>query len=176
MSDSLQKPSQSNLSSHSFNVGQSRPTRLPYLRELLSGQGRRNRDRETVKSQGTYTQISNIPTIVSICNALSYQMYYHLFYHYHIQCNPPLMLYLLLGLGPTSQTTPIESPMIELNSPSGLANVVYSGIKYGELLKTSRSRSDDKIHGPPRRRRFRLTEEALEYFQQFSQVGLKMIY
>lgn len=83
-------------------------------------------------------------------------------------------MYLLLG--PISQTTPIESPMVEITSPSGLTNVVNDGIKYGELLKTSRSRSDDKIHGPPRRRRFRLTEKALEYFQQFSQVGLKMIY
>ena len=82
-----------------------------------------------------------------------------------------LLLYLLLG-----QITPTESPMTETTTPSGLTNVVYGGIKYGELLKTSRSRSNDKIHGPPRRRRFRLTEEALEYFQQFSQVGFKMIY
>lgn len=85
-----------------------------------------------------------------------------------------LILYLLLD--PTSQITPTESPMIETTTPSGLTNVVYGGIKYGELLKTSRSRNNDKIHGPPRRRRFRLTEEALEYFQQFSQVGLKTIY
>lgn len=74
MSESLQKPGQSNLSSHSFNVGRPRPTRLPYIRELLSGQGRRNRDHETVKSQGigVDTQIITITSIVPISNTLSH--------------------------------------------------------------------------------------------------------
>ena len=43
-------------------------------------------------------------------------------------------------------------------------------IKSGQLSKTSRGRSEGSKPGPTRVRRFRLTEEALEYFQQFSHV------
>ena len=45
-------------------------------------------------------------------------------------------------------------------------------IKSGNLSKTSRGRSEGSKPGPTRIRRFRLTEEALEYFQQFSHVSL----
>ena len=44
-------------------------------------------------------------------------------------------------------------------------------IKSGQLSKTSRARSEGSKPGPTRVRRFRLTEEALEYFQQFSHVS-----
>lgn len=44
-------------------------------------------------------------------------------------------------------------------------------IKSGQLSKTSRGRSEGSKPGPTRLRRFRLTEEALEYFQQFSHVS-----
>ena len=44
-------------------------------------------------------------------------------------------------------------------------------IKSGQLSKTSRGRSEGSKPGPTRVRRFRLTEEALEYFQQFSHVS-----
>ena len=44
-------------------------------------------------------------------------------------------------------------------------------IKSGQLSKTSRGRSEGSKPGPSRVRRFRLTEEALEYFQQFSHVS-----
>lgn len=44
-------------------------------------------------------------------------------------------------------------------------------IKSGQLLKTSRARSEGSKPGPTRLRRFRLTEEALEYLQQFSHVS-----
>lgn len=44
-------------------------------------------------------------------------------------------------------------------------------IKSGQLLKTSRSRMEGSKPGPSRFRRFRLTEESLEYFQQFSHVS-----
>ena len=43
-------------------------------------------------------------------------------------------------------------------------------IKSGQLQKTSRGRKADSKPGPTRLRRFRLTEEALEYYQQFSHV------
>ena len=41
----------------------------------------------------------------------------------------------------------------------------------GHLMKTSRGRYKGATPGQTRQRRFRLTEEALEYFQQFSQVS-----
>ena len=44
-------------------------------------------------------------------------------------------------------------------------------IKSGHLWKTSCGRSKGSKPGPTRTRRFRLTEEALEYFQQFSHVS-----
>ena len=40
----------------------------------------------------------------------------------------------------------------------------------GTLHKTSQSRRDNAVPGPTRHRRFRLTPESLEYFQQFSHV------
>ena len=43
-------------------------------------------------------------------------------------------------------------------------------IKVGNLSKSSQLRKEGSQPGPVRVRRFRLTEEALEYFQQFSQV------
>ena len=44
---------------------------------------------------------------------------------------------------------------------------VYAGV----LLKTSRGRSSEAHPGPTRQRRFRLTEQAIEYLQHFSQVS-----
>lgn len=64
------------------------------------------------------------------------------------------------------QDTPVASPMIENGPKIGEGKI----IKVGELIKTSRSRANNKIHGPPRRRRFRLTEDSIDYFQHFSQV------
>ena len=43
-------------------------------------------------------------------------------------------------------------------------------IKSGVLMKTSRSRREGSKSGPSRERRFRLTEEGLEYLQPFSHV------
>ena len=66
----------------------------------------------------------------------------------------------------SSVSTPTENdPVLLQRQDGGVAEV-----KHGELLKTSRSKVTDKVHGPPRRRRFRLTEQSLEYFQPFSQV------
>ena len=44
-------------------------------------------------------------------------------------------------------------------------------LKKGHLHKTSQSRKPDAEVGPTRPRRFRLTPESLEYFQQFSHVS-----
>lgn len=66
----------------------------------------------------------------------------------------------------SSVSSPIENdPVLLQRHDGGVAEV-----KLGELLKTSRSKVSGKVHGPPRRRRFRLTEKSLEYFQPFSQV------
>ena len=53
---------------------------------------------------------------------------------------------------------------------------IGEGIKSGQLSKTSRGRSEGSKPGPTRLRRFRLTEEALEYFQQFSHVRINLIF
>ena len=44
-------------------------------------------------------------------------------------------------------------------------------LKVGVLFKTSQGREGDSRPGPTRQRRFRLTEEALEYLHHFSQVS-----
>ena len=44
-------------------------------------------------------------------------------------------------------------------------------LKVGVLSKTSQGREGDSRPGPTRQRRFRLTEEALEYLHHFSQVS-----
>ena len=46
-------------------------------------------------------------------------------------------------------------------------------LKIGNLHKTSQSRRTDAEAGPTRQRRFRLTAESLEYFQQFSHVSIR---
>lgn len=77
-------------------------------------------------------------------------------------------------LSDLSPSNEIQSPMSDTGAIPTDAHHLPSGtIKYGELLKTSRSRTNNRIHGPPRRRRFRLTEEAIEYFQQFSHVKIR---
>ena len=74
----------------------------------------------------------------------------------------------------------LESPLSEQgHGDSGFSPMQderYGGtLKVGDLIKTSKSRSNDKIHGPPRKRRFRVTEEAIEYFQQFSHVSCYLV-
>ena len=69
--------------------------------------------------------------------------------------------------GPVS-TPDVDSPHYELGRPEPTEVVE---IKIGNLSKSSQSRKEGSQPGPVRVRRFRLTEEALEYFQQFSQVG-----
>lgn len=68
----------------------------------------------------------------------------------------------------------VPSPIDELDRPLN-AEPVITGIKVGNLSKSSQSRRDDAVPGPSRLRRFRLTEEALEYFQQFSHVSVCMV-
>lgn len=49
-------------------------------------------------------------------------------------------------------------------------------LKVGLLTKTSKGRSENSIRqGLTRQRRFRLTEEALEYFHYFSQVSISSV-
>ena len=72
--------------------------------------------------------------------------------------------------GPAS-TPDVDSPHYELGR-SEPTEVVE--IKVGNLWKSSQSRKEGSQPGPVRVRRFRLTEEALEYFQQFSQVGASL--
>lgn len=67
----------------------------------------------------------------------------------------------------------VPSPIDELDRPLN-AEPVITGIKVGNLSKSSQSRRDAAVPGPSRLRRFRLTEEALEYFQQFSHVSVCM--
>ncbi len=70
---------------------------------------------------------------------------------------------------PLSETTDGFSPIVE-GVQYGVASRARI-LKVGDLIKTSRSRRNNQIHGPPRKRRFRVSEEAIEYLQLFSQVS-----
>lgn len=73
----------------------------------------------------------------------------------------------------SKQTNDMESFPTDSNPPTDEDSTplqTQEAVKYGELMKTSRSKVTNKVNGPPRKRRFRLTEKSLEYFQPFSQV------
>ena len=79
------------------------------------------------------------------------------------------------------RNTRTRQPTTEFaNSPMTPKETGETGIKSGKLLKTSRSRTTEEEPGTTKQRRFwlrkeqrlfRLTEDALEYYQQFNQVN-----
>ena len=54
-----------------------------------------------------------------------------------------------------------------------ILSLIDQVLKVGNLHKTSQSRKTNAEPGPTRQRRFRLTAESLEYFQQFSHVRVR---
>lgn len=95
-----------------------------------------------------------------------------LFRHY-------ILGYCIYSPATTESNFVLESPISDSHTDSGLSPLEDAGrqvlpgtLKAGDLIKTSKSRSNNKIHGPPRKRRFRLSEDALEYFQLFSHVSI----
>lgn len=80
------------------------------------------------------------------------------------------------------KNTRTRQPSTEfVNSPMTPKGTGETAIKTGKLLKTSRSRTTEDEPGTTRQRRFwlrkeqrlfKLTEDAIEYYQQFNQVSL----
>lgn len=77
-----------------------------------------------------------------------------------MQFSPPLSL--CTGTEAPLRYQSIMSPAADLTASLPRAYLIE-----GDLLKTSRSRSDNSIHGQPRTRLFRLTENSLEYSHHF---------
>ena len=129
-----------------------RPSRLPFLTELLRARGRRRESYDVQKHQQqcceriglqalSFWTEQNISVILSLSLSLSLSLL------------PPS----LLSSGTESPATPAD----------GTGTLSRTLLMVGDLVKTSCSCTDNSIHGQPRMRRFRLTEDALEYYHHF---------